>query len=99
MQVETLLAISTHQLQPASMEWLSAGGKGAILYPNEYGGFMFVGYPDCPDFDAVVPAEIARLAENAWRAGLMWIKFDPDGYQDIDWAAIGRTVVLTPSLS
>lgn len=55
-----------------------------VLYPNEYGAFMYVGYPDQPDF--AVPTMYSRLARGAWRHSVEWIKLDPDGALiDDDW--------------
>lgn len=92
MDIEPLVTLSTELLTPEGRTWLSKGGFGATAYPNEYGGFMFVGYPHRPDFDSVVPPEVARIAEEAWRAGLTWIKFDPDGLASPAWDELRQRV-------
>lgn len=76
---ETLMVVSTAQLGEAGAKWLALGGPGATLYPNEYGGFMFVGYDTAPDFEDCVPAEVAHVAAWAWARSVAWVKFDPDG--------------------
>ncbi len=78
--VERLVTLSTDLLTPDAREWLATGGFGATVYPNEYGAFMFVGYPHRPDFDRPVPPEVASLAVRAWQGGITWLKFDPDGF-------------------
>lgn len=93
MDIEPLVTLSTELLTPAGRTWLSEGGFGATVYPNEYGGFMFVGYPQRPDFDPAVPTEITRIAEQAWHAGLMWVKFDPDGLASPAWEELRQRVV------
>lgn len=78
--IETLVTLSTDLLTQDARDWMANGGFGATVYPNEYGAFMFVGYPHRPDFDRPVPTDVARLAARAWQAGITWLKFDPDGF-------------------
>lgn len=78
--IERLVTLSTDLLTPEAADWMADGGFGATVYPNEYGSFMFVGYPHPPDFDRPVPTDVARLAARAWQAGITWLKFDPDGF-------------------
>lgn len=78
--IERLVTSSTDLLTPEARDWMADGGFGATVYLNEYGAFVFVGYPHRPDFDRPVPAEMARLAVRAWQAGITWLKFEPDGF-------------------
>lgn len=84
---ECRLTVCAEGLGHDAAAWIQSGGVGATFYPNEYGGFLFVGYPDRPDFSDKVPAEIQLLAQMAWRHSVTWLKFDPDGYSLSDLTA------------
>lgn len=64
---ECLLTASAEGLGHDAAARIKSGGVGGTLYPNEYGGILFVGNPDRPDFSDKGPAQIQRLAQWAWR--------------------------------
>lgn len=73
--VEPLAAVSITHLLPATRRTLAAGELSVTAYPNEYGGFVYVG---APRFNVPAEAELAALFEIAGRAGIVWLKFDSD---------------------
>jgi len=77
--IEPLLAVSNAHVTPAALAWMEGGGSGSIFYPNEYGGFLYVGGPEPRAFGDAVPKEIQAIAAWAREQGMVWVKFDPDG--------------------
>jgi hypothetical protein len=75
---ERLVAISTAHLRPATRKRLADDRLSVLAYPNEYGGFAYVG-----DDDGLTPVEpeLAVLIKAARREGIVWIKFDADALQ------------------
>ena len=74
-QTEPLASLSISHLTTVSRHKLAEGELSVHSYPNEYGGFVYVGVrgdniPDEPDLRAIF--------EVAVRAGLIWLKFDAD---------------------
>lgn len=79
--VEGMVAVCTSHVRPESLEWLLGGAAGAIVYPNEYGGFMYVGDPQTHGAEGEkVPEEVKTIARWARQHGMAWVKFDPDGH-------------------
>jgi hypothetical protein len=74
-QAEPLASLSIAHLTPASRRMLAQGELSDHSYPNDYGGFVYVGVhgDQLPEeADLLVIVEIARRAE------LIWLKFDAD---------------------
>lgn len=74
-QMEPMAALSTAHLSSVTLEKLTQGTLSVFAYPNDYGGFVYVGPPgeNLPDEpDLYVIFELAR------RARLIWLKFDAD---------------------
>jgi hypothetical protein len=62
------------------------------------------GYPHRPDLDRPVPTDVARQAACAWRAGITWLKFDPDGFlphgaKADPWDMVGQALDPPPWLT
>lgn len=91
-EVEPLIAASTEHLSAESLRWLLSGGAGAIVYPNEHGGFLFCGYPNSPDFLCCVPPDVRLIARKAWGEGVAWIKFDAGAAFSDELAVYLRTM-------
>lgn len=73
--VEPLAALSITHLTPATRHKLAAGELSVTAYPNEYGGFVYVG---APRFNVPAETELAAIFDVAGRAGIVWLKFDSD---------------------
>lgn len=75
LQAEPLASLSISHLTPASRRKLAEGGLSVHAYPNEYGGFVYVGVPgnNCPE-----ETNLLAIFEVAMRAELIWLKFDAD---------------------
>ena len=74
-QAEPLASLSISHLTPASRRKLADGELSVHSYPNEYGGFVYVGergdnFPE--------EADLLAIYETAKRADLIWLKFDAD---------------------
>lgn len=72
---EPLAAISIAHLRPATRQRLADDELSVLAYPNDYGGFVYVG-PAAEN----VPAEpeLIPLFAAARAAGIVWLKFDAD---------------------
>ncbi len=72
---EPLVALSTRHLSPATLQRLADGRLSVLAYPNDYGGFVYVGEPH-----GSVPQEpeLQTIVTLAQQAGLVWLKFDAD---------------------
>jgi hypothetical protein len=80
LHIEPLVALSTRHVSPETLDWMANGGQGAIFYPGEAGGFLYIGAQDAWVGDAV-PSEVVAIVvwARAQPEGLVWVKFDPDG--------------------
>lgn len=76
---EALAAVSTVHLSDEGRQWLESGMQGAVGYPNEYGGFMYVGEASQVLESGALPAEVGEVVAWAREHGLVWVKFDADG--------------------
>ncbi len=89
--VEPMIALSTEHLHPDNRQRLSDGALSVVTYPNEYGGFVYVG-PESEN--APAEPELAALFELVRSASIVWIKFDRDApvvdglatFEDPPWA-------------
>lgn len=73
--VEPLAALSTTHLTPATRRKLAAGELSVTAYPNDVGGFVYVG---APRFNVPAESDLAPIFDLAGRAGIVWLKFDSD---------------------
>jgi hypothetical protein len=73
--VEPLAALSICHLTATTRQKLAHDDLSVNVYPNDYGGFVYVGSPPY-----TVPAEsdMAMIFEVARLAGIVWLKFDSD---------------------
>ncbi len=73
--VEPLVALSISHLTATTRQKLANDDLSVNVYPNDYGGFVYVGAPPY-----TVPAEtdMAMIFEAARLAGIVWLKFDSD---------------------
>ena len=74
-QAEPLASLSISHLTPASRHKLAEGRLSVHSYPNDYGGFVYVGVrgDNLPE-----EADLLAIFEVATRAELIWLKFDAD---------------------
>jgi len=72
---EPLVALSTAHLTAATRMKLAADDLSVNAYPNEWGGFVYVG---APRYRIPTEADLATIFEFAERAGIIWLKFDGD---------------------
>ncbi len=73
--LEPLAAVSALHLCAQTRAALSEGMLSIATYPNEYGGFVYVGPRD---ENAPTEPDLAVVLELAVRAGVVWLKFDCD---------------------
>ena len=72
---EPMAALSIAHLTLSTRRKLAANDPSVVAYPNEYGGFVFVGVPRC---SVPVEPDLVAIFEVAEKAGLVWLKFDSD---------------------
>lgn len=72
---EPLAALSITHLTPSTRQKLAADDLSVNAYPNEYGGFVYVG---APRYNVPTEADLAAIFEVAEKAGIVWLKFDSD---------------------
>lgn len=74
-QAEPLASLSISHLTPASRHMLAEGRLSVHSYPNDYGGFVYVGVrgDNLPE-----ETDLIAIFEVAMRAELIWLKFDAD---------------------
>lgn len=72
---EPLAALSITHLTLATRQKLADDDLSVNAYPNEYGGFVYVG---TPRYSVPTEADLAVVFEVAEKAGLVWLKFDSD---------------------
>lgn len=72
---EPLAALSITHLTAATRQKLAADDLSVNAYPNDYGGFVYVG---APRYNVPTEADLAAIFEVAEQAGIVWLKFDSD---------------------
>ena len=74
-QAEPLAALSISHLAPATRQKLADDDLSVNAYPNEYGGFIYVG---APRYSVPAEPDLATIFAIAEQAGIVWLKFDSD---------------------
>ena len=74
-QIEPLAALSISHLTPATRQKLADDEMSVNVYPNDYGGFVYVG---APPYAVPTESDMALIFEVAKQAGIVWLKFDSD---------------------
>lgn len=74
-QAEPMVTLSTAHLHSDNRQRLADGALSVLTYPNEYGGFVYVG--EANENDPSEP-ELAAIFEIVRSASIVWIKFDRD---------------------
>jgi hypothetical protein len=72
---EPLAALSITHLTPPTRQKLADDDLSVNAYPNDYGGFVYVG---APRYSVPAEADLAAIFEVAEKAGIVWLKFDSD---------------------
>ncbi len=72
---EPLAALSITHLTAATRQKLADDDLSVHAYPNEYGGFVYVG---APRYSIPAETDLAAIFEVAEQAGIVWLKFDSD---------------------
>ncbi len=74
-RAKSVAALSITHLTASTRLKLAADDLSINAYPNEYGGFVYVGSPR-----QVVPieADLAAVLDVAEQAGIVWLKFESD---------------------
>lgn len=83
--VEPLVALSTAHLRQETAQRLAEDGLDILCYPNEYGGFIYVG-----DSQETIYPELQTILRAAQADGIVWLKFDADaaevpGLETFEW--------------
>lgn len=73
--VEPMAALSITHLTASTRQKLAADDLSVNAYPNEYGGFVYVGVPR---YSVPTEADLAAIFDVAEQAGIVWLKFDSD---------------------
>jgi len=73
--VEPLAALSICHLTAATRQKLANDDLSVNVYPNDYGGFVYVG---APPYTVPAESDMAMIFEAARLAGIVWLKFDND---------------------
>ena len=72
---EPLAAISIRHLCPDTRLKLAGNALSVHAYPNEFGGFVYVG---APAYQVPSEPDLAEIFALATRARIVWLKFDSD---------------------
>ncbi|MDE2298438.1 MAG: hypothetical protein KGK18_09740 [Burkholderiales bacterium] len=72
---EPLAALSITHLTAATRQKLAADDLSVNAYPNDYGGFVYVG---APSYNVPAESDLAVIFKVAEQAGIVWLKFDSD---------------------
>ena len=72
---EPMAALSITHLTASSRQKLAADDLSVTAYPNEYGGFVYVG---APRYSVPTEPDLATIFDVAEQAGIVWLKFDSD---------------------
>jgi hypothetical protein len=73
--IEPLLALSTAHLSPTTRQKLAEDQLSVNAYPNDHGGFVYVGHPV---YSTPTEPELAEIFKLAAQAQVVWLKFDGD---------------------
>jgi hypothetical protein len=81
--VEKTVAVSNYHLKPETARKLSAGELSHIwmVYPNEYGAFVYTDQQVKETDLSEAPPEIQKILDFFKNLGIHWVKFDRDGEQ------------------
>lgn len=84
--VEPLVALSTAHLRQETAQRLADDELDILCYPNEYGGFIYVG----ADENISQYPELNTILCAARADGIVWLKFDADaaevpGLETFEW--------------
>jgi hypothetical protein len=72
---EPLAALSICHLTATTRQKLADDDLSVNVYPNDYGGFVYVG---SEPYNVPVESDMAMIFELAKLAGIVWLKFDSD---------------------
>jgi hypothetical protein len=72
---ERLASLSITHLTASTRKKLADDDLSVNAYPNEYGGFVYVGVPR---YSVPTEADLATIFDVAEQAGIVWLKFDGD---------------------
>lgn len=72
---EPLAALSISHLSAPTRQKLADNDLSVNAYPNDCGGFVYVG---APPYSVPTEADLAVIFEAAKQARLVWLKFDSD---------------------
>lgn len=72
---EPLAVISILHLKPVTRLKLAGNALSVNAYPDEHGGFVYVGRPA---YQAPTEPDLAEIFALAERADIIWLKFDSD---------------------
>ncbi len=78
LHAEPLVTVSTRHLSPATLQRLASGQLSVHAYPNDYGGFVYVGDPQG---NAPEEPDLLAIVSLAQQAGIVWLKFDADAME------------------
>lgn len=74
--IEPMAALSTSHLSVETRQKLINDDLSVNAYPNEYGGWVYVG---APAYSAPTEPDLAEIFKVASEAGVVWLRFDHDG--------------------
>lgn len=72
---EPLVSLSITHLTASTGKKLADDDLSINAYPNEFGGFVYVGVPR---YSVPTEADLATIFDVAEQAGIVWLKFDSD---------------------
>ena len=72
---EPLAALSISHLTLTTRQKLADDDLSVNAYPNEVGGFVYVG---APSYNVPAESDLAAIFSVAEQAGIVWLKFDSD---------------------
>lgn len=72
---EPMAALSTCHLTAQTRQKLAEDDLSVNVYPNDYGGFVYVG---TEPYTVPEESDMATIFELAKLAGIVWLKFDCD---------------------
>lgn len=73
--VGPMAELSITHLTASTRQKLAADDLSVNAYPNEYGGFIYVG---APRYSVPTEADLAAIFDVAEQACIVWLKFDSD---------------------
>ena len=86
---EPMAALSITHLTASTRQKLAADDLSVNAYPNEYGGFVYVG---APRYSVPTEPDLAAIFDVAEQVGIVWLKFDSDaaGIDGLPLGTLGR---------